>query len=166
MFINYLLISYILIVICYGLFKRVNCFEAFTAGVKEGTVTVINMYSYFLGFVLLVNLIESCGIIADLKSLFQNLDFTPLVFIQALLRPFSSASSYALMLEIYQTSGVDSFSGILSTCIHTVSDASIFIIVFYCAAAGIKKYTKALWIGVLVNILGFLLSYLFVLIIT
>ncbi|MGI6767617.1 MAG: hypothetical protein ACOX43_00755 [Bacilli bacterium] len=165
MFVNILLVAYILIVIVYGLIKKVNCFEAFTNGIKEGTVTVLNMYSYFLGFVLLVSLIESCGIINDLENLFRNLGFSPLIIIQALMRPFSSGSSYALMLEIYQTEGVDSFSGVLATFIHTVSDASIYIIVFFSAAAGIKKYGRALWIGVLINIIGFVISYFLTLLI-
>ena len=142
MFVNILLIAYIIIVIGYGLIKKVNCFEAFTTGVKEGTITVINMFSYFLGFVLLVSLIESCGIVSDFENLFRNIGFSPLVIVQAFLRPFSSGSSYALMIEIYQTAGVDSFSGVLSTFIHTVSDASIYIIVFFSAAAGIKKYGR------------------------
>lgn len=165
MFVNILLVAYILIVIVYGLIKKVNCFEAFTNGIKEGTVTVLNMYSFFLGFVLLVSLIESCGIINDLENLFRNLGFSPLIIIQALMRPFSSGSSYALMLEIYQTEGVDSFSGVLATFIHTVSDASIYIIVFFSAAAGIKKYGRALWIGVLINIIGFVISYFLTLLI-
>ncbi|NLH54667.1 MAG: hypothetical protein GX482_04065 [Acholeplasmataceae bacterium] len=166
MLVNHLLIAYIVYVVFYGFLKKINCFEAFAAGVKEGTITVVNMYSYFLGFVLLVNMIESCGILADLGSLFQRMGFSPLVFVQALLRPFSAASSYALMLEIYGSAGVDSFSGILSAFIHGISDASVFIIVFYCGAAGIKKYSRTLLGGIFLNIIGFFLANIFALLLS
>jgi spore maturation protein SpmB len=162
MFANLLILSYILVVIIYGIFKRINCFDSFTSGVKEGTITVLNMFSYFLSFVLLVSLIESCGLIQDLEKIFSNLRFSPLILIQMLMRPISSGSSYTLMLEIYEVYGVDSFSGILSTFIHTVSDASIYIIVFYFGAVGIKRYSKVLWIGILINLFGFIISYLIV----
>ncbi|MDD3999700.1 MAG: hypothetical protein PHX62_02240 [Bacilli bacterium] len=159
---SYLILAYIIIVISYGFFKKINCFEAFTEGVKEGSITVVNMFSYFLGFVFLVTLIENCGLIQDLESLIKNTQFSPLIIIQMLMRPFSSGSSYTIMLQIYEVSGVDSYSGVLSTFIHTVSDASVYIIVFYFGAANIKKYKYALWIGLLINLLGFILSWLIV----
>jgi spore maturation protein B len=157
---EYLIIAYFLLVIIYGIIKKTNCLEAFTNGVREGTITILNMFSYLLGFVLLVRLLESCGLIEDLQRHFLPASFSPLIFVQALMRPFSTGSSYALMLEVYQTCGADSFSGVLSTFIHTVSDASVYIIGFFFAAVGIKKYPRALWIGVLLNILGFILAIL------
>jgi|GEM_PF-944318 len=156
-----LIVAFALAIVLYGLFKRVNCFEAFVSGVREGTATVVNMFSYLLAFVLLVSLLENCGIVRDVVKLFGSRDFSPLVLVQVLFRPFSAASSYALMLEVYRNEGPDSFSSLLSTFIHGISDASVFIIVFYCGAAGIKKYNKALLYGLLLNLIGFLLAFLF-----
>lgn len=158
---EYLIIIYFLFVIVYGLLRKTNCLEAFTNGVREGTTTILNMFSYFLGFVLLVKLLESCGVIEDLNKILPD-SISPLIYIQALMRPFSTGSSYTLMLEVYQTIGVDSFSGVLSTFIHTVSDASIYIVGFFFTAVGIKKYPHALWIGVLVNVIGFIMAFLVV----
>ena len=57
------------------------------------------------------------------------------------------------MTQIYNQCGVDSFKGILSAMIHYVSDASLYIIPFYCSYYGIKKYDKILCLGLFINIL-------------
>ena len=79
-----------------------------------------------------------------------------------LLRPFSGSSSLAMMVEVYEKYGPDSFTGMLTTFIHTITDSTIYITVFYLSAVGIKKYGKVIWIGLLINILGFILSFLIV----
>lgn len=159
---DYLILGYFLIVLVYAFFKKTNIWDSFTIGIKEGTITVLNMFSYLLGFVFLVAILESCGIFQDLEKIFfLNSSLSPLIFIQTLLRPFSTASSYTIMLEIYSNNGPDSFSGVLSAFIHSLSDASIYIIGFFFTAAGIRKYPHAFWIGFLTNILGFILAFLF-----
>lgn len=159
---NYFIIGYIILVIIYGVIKKVNCFNSFTTGVKEGSVTVVNMFTYILGFVFLISLIESCGILEDLETKYLYTELSPILIVQALMRPFSGSSSYTMMLEIYEKYGVDSFAGVLTTFIHTVTDSTIYIIVFYFAAIGIKKYKNVIWMGLILNMLGFILSFLVV----
>ena len=134
-----LIFIYIAFVIIYGLFNKVNCFEAFITGVKEGTTTVLNMFSYLLAFVFLINIINASGILTFLETTIFKNTFSPIVFIQMLIRPFSGSSSYVMMLDIYSKYGVDSFEGLFSTFIHTISDSSIYMIVFYFGAIEIKK---------------------------
>jgi spore maturation protein SpmB len=66
------------------------------------------------------------------------------------------------MLDIYEKIGPDSFEGLFSTFIHTISDSSIYIIAFYFGAVEIKKYKNVISFGVILNILGYLLSILII----
>ncbi|MFA7435489.1 MAG: hypothetical protein WC006_03880 [Bacilli bacterium] len=157
---SYLIIAYIILVLLFGIFNKVNCFESFSIGVKDGTKTVVNMFTYIIGFVFMIKLIEASGILVFLEeTIFKN-TFSPVMLVQMLIRPFSGSSSYVVMLDIYSTLGPDSFEGLLSTFIHTISDSSIYMIVFYFAAIGIKKYKGVITFGLIINILGYLLSIL------
>lgn len=159
---SYLILGYILIVLFFGIINKVNCFNSFTVGVKEGTKTVINMFSYILGFVFMVKLIESSGILLYLEqTIFKN-TFSPIMIVQMIIRPFSGSSSYIVMLDIFSNYGPDSFEGLLSSFIHTISDSSLYIIVFYFGAIGIKKYKQIISFGLIINILGYLLSILII----
>lgn len=159
---SYLIIGYIILVLLFGIINKVNCFDSFTIGVKEGTKTVVNMFTFILGFVFMINLIESSGILKFLENtLFKN-TFSPIMLIQMLIRPFSGSSSYIMMLDIYEKIGPDSFEGLFSTFIHTISDSSIYIIAFYFGAVEIKKYKNVISFGVILNILGYLLSILII----
>jgi len=159
---NYFIFGYIFIVILYGVIKKVNCFNSFGKGVKEGTVTVLNMFTYILGFIFLISLIESCGILEDFENRFSNSRFSPIIFVQAIMRPFSGSSSLAMLYEVYETHGPDSFTGVLSTFIHTITDSTIFITIFYFASIEIKKYKNVIHIGLLLNLIGYILSFLIV----
>jgi|CZCB01.1.fsa_nt_gi spore maturation protein B len=159
---DYFIAAFIAFVIIYGLLKKCNCLGSFAGGVKEGATTVVNMYVYILGFVLLIALIENCGIVSDLERFRFSGIVSPIIFVQMLLRPFSGSSSLAMMVEVYEKYGPDSFTGMLTTFIHTITDSTIYITVFYLSAVGIKKYGKVIWIGLLINILGFILSFLIV----
>ncbi|MDD4076913.1 MAG: hypothetical protein PHT03_02930 [Bacilli bacterium] len=159
---DYFIAGFIVFIIVFGVIKRANCFNSFASGVKEGAVTVVNMYVYILGFVFLIALIESCGILYDLENLYFSAIFSPILFVQMLMRPFSGSSSLAMMIEVYEKYGPDSFTGILTTFIHTVTDSTIYITVFYFAAVGIKKYGKVISIGLIINLIGFILSFLIV----
>lgn len=153
-----LIFIYIIFVLIYAIINKVNCFDAFISGVKEGTSTVINMFSYLLAFVLMINLINASGILEYLENtLFKN-TFSPIIFIQMLIRPFSGSSSFAMMLDIYEKYGVDSLEGLFSTFIHTISDSSIYIIIFYFGAIEIKKYKGVVKLGVIINIIGYILA--------
>lgn len=155
---SYIIIGYIILVLLFGIFNKVNCFESFTVGVKEGTKTVVNMFTFILGFIFMIKLIESSGILIFLEEkVFKN-TFSPIMIVQMIIRPFSGSSSYIMMLDIYSKYGPDSFEGLLSTFIHTISDSSIYIIAFYFGTIEIKKYKDVITYGVVINILGFILS--------
>ena len=155
---SYIIIGYIVLVLVFGIINKVNCFESFTSGVKEGTATVVNMFVYILGFVFMIKLIESSGILVFLENTIFKNSFSPIMLVQMLIRPFSGSSSYIMMLDIYSEYGPDSFEGLLSTFIHTISDSSIYMIVFYFGAIEIKKYKGVISFGVILNILGYLIS--------
>ena len=153
---SYLVLILFVLVIVIGRFNKVNCFDCFLKGSKQGLTSTINMFSSLLTFTIAITLLLNCGIIELLKDKL-NFDYG-LILIQGLVRPMSSSASLSIMTQIYNQCGVDSFKGILSAMIHYVSDASLYIIPFYCSYYGIKKYDKILCLGLFINILSYLVA--------
>ena len=149
---SYYIIFIFFIVIIYGVFKKVNVYDSFINGAKEGIVSVINMFSFILTFMIAINLLNSSGII-DYFINKLNIKFIDLL-IQMIVRPFSSSSSLSIMTSIYEKHGVDSIYGVLSTFIHSVSDTTFYIITFYYGSIGIKPNGKLILSGILVNVIG------------
>lgn len=158
---SYLIIGYILFVILFGIIKKVNAYEVFIEGVVEGSRTVVNMFSVMLTFMLAVKLMESSGLIMWIGEWIHISTIHPKIFIQVITKPMSSSSSMVLLMNIYYETGVNSFSSMLSTLIHVTTDTTLYIVSLYYGHIGIKKIRYTLWIGLLVNLLGFLLSFFF-----
>lgn len=155
---SYFIIFIFFIVIIYGVLKKVNVYDSFINGIKEGVISVINMFSFILTFMIAINLLNSSGLIDYFVNKFE-IKFIDLL-IQMIVRPFSSSSSLSIMMSIYEKYGVDSIYGVLSTFIHSVSDTTFYIITFYYGSIGIKPSLKLILSGLLVNVIGSILSVL------
>lgn len=152
---GYIIAGYIFIVLVIALIKKVKAYDAFLEGVKEGTQTVLNMFSTLLAFVLVVESIKACGILEDISELINaNL------LVQSIIRPLSASSSMAIMLQTYQEFGVDSRISISSTFIHSVIDTSFYIIVLYFSSCNIKNYKYAFSLALIIIFIAYILIYL------
>ena len=152
---GYIIGTYIFIVLVVAIFKKVRAYDAFIEGVKEGTKTVLNMFSTLLTFVLVVESIKACGVLEDIGEAINTN-----ILVQALIRPLSASSSMAIMLETFETYGVDSEISILSTFIHATIDTTFYIIVLYFSSCEIKKYKYSLFLGLIIILITYLLIYL------
>lgn len=157
---NYLIIIIFLIVLLLGYFQKVNCFEAFLEGSKEGLKTAVNMFSSLLTFTIAISLLFSSGLIDKLQEII-SFDYG-IILIQVIIRPLSSSSSLSILMKCYETYGIDSFISLISTGIHYVSDASFYIIPFYCSLYSIKKYEKILLLGLIINIISYIIVILII----
>lgn len=151
---EYLIVFIFFIILVIGSIKKVNCFSEFMIGAKEGLYTTVNMFGSLLTFSVAISFLFSSGIIEFLEEKF---DFEyGLILIQMIIRPISSSSSLSIMMQCYESYGVDSLIGLLSTGIHYVSDASLYIIPFYCSLIDFKKYDKLLILGIIVNVFSYI----------
>lgn len=155
---SYIIVGYIFIVFFFGIIKKVNCYESFTIGVKDGTKSVVNMFSTILTFVFAINLLNSSGLISYIGDVINFINLNPEILLQVITRPLSSSSSLTITMDVYESLGVDSYDSIVSTLIHTTTDTSFYIISLYYGYVGIKKIRHTLVLGLIINILGVVLS--------
>lgn len=146
----------VLFIILYGCFKKINVYDSFIKGAKEGMPIVISMFPSLLAMILGVNVfLNSTFLDYFLKFLtpFLNIIKIPTEVLPiAIMRPLSGSFGLALINNMYKANGPDSFISILSSVIQGSSDTTIYIITLYFGTVGIKKIKYALWVGLLADL--------------
>jgi len=155
-----------------GLRKKINVFEAFIEGAKEGFEVSVKIMPYLVGLLVAVSLFRTSGALTYLGDGFKwffshfNMDtrFVDVLPI-AFLRPLSGSGARALMLDNLKIHGPDSFIGHMSSVLYGTADTTFYIVALYFGAVNIKKtrYTvPAMLIADFAGIVtAILISYLF-----
>lgn len=135
-------------IILFGLIRRVDVFDAFTNGVKDGLVTVKDIFPSLFALVVCVGLFRASGAL-DMVSEFLR-PATDLIGLPDgiaplfLLRPFSGSGSVALFESILTQFGPDSLAGRMASVVLGGSETTFYTIAVYFAAAKVKKTRHAL----------------------
>lgn len=151
-----------LIIIIYALFKKVNIYEEFLQGVKEGLHIIIDIFPSIFAMIVSVSVLIKSNIINDIISIININIFPKEILPIALLRPISSSSSMMLLNEILSTYGPDSIIGKISSIIAGSTDTTIYIIATYYASIGIKKIKQSFFIGLLADLTCIIISIVIV----
>ncbi len=156
---NYLISLYILISLFICLVKKKDAYMAFSDGVSNGINISLKMFKVLFCFTILIECINNCGIIEDVSNYFSN-DFIDIV-LGMIIRPFSSSSSMALMLDGFKCAGVDSLESIVLSLVYCCSDSSIYVLILYFSYLDIKNI-KSIKYGILINVISYILILFFV----
>ena len=164
--INYIIPLIVVTIIIYGIYKKVDIFDTFIDGVKEGMKLSINLFPTIFTMIIAITLITDSNIINYicnlLKPLFSRISFPTEVLPLALLRPISGSSSLVILNDILAKYGPDSFIGRLSSVMQGSTDTAIYIISMYFASIGIKKTKYSLTVGLLADLLSVIISFIMV----
>lgn len=172
LFSNILLFSIIIAFIGGALYKKVNVFEAFIDGAKEGFSTSVKIIPYMVAMLVGIAVFRASGAmdllvlgIAKVVGLFTNqTDFVG-ALPTAFMKPLSGSGAKAMMVEAMNTYGADSFIGRLSCLFQGAADTTFYIIALYFGSVGIKKTRYAVGAGLIADIGGviaaILIAYLF-----
>ena len=163
---NYLIPAIVAIILIYAISKKIDIFDSFLHGVKEGIKTSINLFPTIFAMILAITLLTQSNIINELSSylkpIFDKLNFPIETLPLAILRPISGSSSLIILDSIIAKYGADSFIGILSSVMQGSTDTTIYIIGMYFASIGIKKIRYSLVVGLLADLLSIIISLLVV----
>lgn len=171
-FSNVLLFSAILLFLLVGIRRKVPIFESFIDGAKEGFQTVVTIIPYQVALFVGVSLFRECGALNYITDglawcfghLGLNTDFCAALPC-ALLKPFNGAGARAMMLDVFQTYGVDSFVGHVASTIQGSTDTTMYILAVYFGSVGIKRFRYATSYGLLADLIGvtsaIIINYIF-----
>jgi len=169
---NLLLILLIGAFIVGALVRKVNVYEAFIEGAKNGFDVTLKIIPYLVGMLVGIAVFRASGamdfIINGLAWLFGaiglNTDFIA-ALPTAFMKPLSGSGAKAMMVEAMQYYGVDSFVGRLSCIFQGAADTTFYIIALYFGSVGIRKTRYAVTYGLIADLSGVIaaiaVAYLF-----
>ena len=163
--ISYILIPVmILFIVIYGFYKKVDIYSSFIEGAKEGLKSVVNIFPFTISMVFAVNIFLHSGILKDAFSYigFFSKSINPSILAMMFLRPISGSASLVIMSDIFKTIGPDSFLGRLASTIQGSTDTTFYVITLYFGSVGITKIRYALKAGLFADLIGIIMSFVFV----
>lgn len=169
---NLIIMSIIVIFIALAFFKKINVYETFIDGAKEGFQVSITIIPYLVAMLVGIGLLRSSGtmniVTQGISSLVawlgMDTSFTDALPI-AFMKPFSGSGARGLMVDAMNQYGADSFTGRLSCIMNGATDTTFYILALYFGSVGVKNTRYAAGIGLLADFIGItlaiLLAYLF-----
>lgn len=163
---NYIIPIIVIVIIGYGIYKKIDIFDIFLEGVKEGIKVSINLFPTIFAMVIAITILTNSNVIVDiskfLSPLFQKIHFPVELLPLGILRPISGSSSLVVLNNILSISGPDSFIGRVASVMQGSTDTTIYIISLYFSSIGIKKIKYSLIVGLLADLVSIILSVLIV----
>lgn len=150
--------------VIYGLIRRVGVFDAFLQGAKEGLFTAYTIAPTLVGLITAVTMLRASGAIDWLSDfvtpLAEKLGFPAEIVPVAVLRPISGGGSTALLLNILEESGPDSFAGRIVSVMAGSTETTFYAIAVYYGSVGIKKARHTLVAGLSADFTALVFSVL------
>jgi spore maturation protein SpmA len=162
------IISFILL----AAIKRVNIYEAFIDGAKEGFTIAVKIIPYLVAILVAIGVFRASGALDYIVNLFSGFisifgistDFVE-ALPTALMKPLSGSAARGMNLEIMNTHGPDTFVGRLSSIFRGATETTFYIIAVYFGSVNIKKTRYAVTAGLIADtagiIAGIFIGYLF-----
>lgn len=169
---NVLLFTIIVLFIISGVIKRINVYEAFVEGAKEGFTTAVRIIPYLVAILVAVGVFRASGgmdaligaVAWCIELLGGNSDFVA-ALPTAIMKPLSGSGARGMMIDAMTTYGADSFVGRLACLFQGATDTTFYILAVYFGSVGIRKTRHALTCGLIADFAGILaaiaIAYIF-----
>lgn len=169
---NILLFSVIILFILTGVRKRINVYDSFVEGAKEGFTTAVRIIPYLVAFLVGIAVFRASGAMDFLVrgiGYVVGLCGVDTSFVgalpTALMKSLSGSGANGLMIDTMREMGADSFVGRISCVVRGASDTTFYILAVYFGSVGISKTRNAVTCGLIADFSGIiaaiLISYLF-----
>ena len=150
-FSNGLILLLFVVFIVGGMLRRVNVYESFIEGAKQGFQVAVTIIPYLVAMLVAISVLRSCGVLdlitQGIGSFFHflgvNTDFVP-ALPTALMRPLSGAAGRGMMISTMTQYGPDSFVGKLACVFQGTADSTFYIAALYFGSIGINKIRYAI----------------------
>ena len=158
---NIILFSVIILFIVAGMRAKINVYEAFIEGAKEGFTTAVRIIPYLIAILVAIGVFRASGgmdVIMDGIAWCANVcgigdDFVG-ALPTAIMKPLSGSGARGMMIDAMNTYGADSFAGRLACMFQGATDTTFYILAVYFGSVGIRKTRHAVGCGLLADLAG------------
>lgn len=158
---NILLMTIIIVFIWAGMRKKVNVYDAFIEGAKDGFTTAVRIIPYLVAILVGIGVFRASGamdmlidgIKYSVEATGMNSDFVG-ALPTALMKPLSGSGARGMMVDAMTTFGADSFVGRLSCVFQGSTDTTFYILAVYFGSVGVRYTRHAVACGLLADLAG------------
>ena len=155
---------FVFFVVFYGFIKKVNLYDSFLEGAKEGLHISVNIFPNVLAMVFAINIFLDSNFVYEILRVFEGflmkvnipLDILPM----AILRPISGTATLAIMNDIFMSYGPDSYAGRLASVLQGCTDTTIYVLALYFGSIGVKKIRYSLVVGLIADLIGITIAFI------
>ncbi len=165
---NLIIFGIIISFLVLGFIRKVNLFETFIDGAKEGFEIAIRIIPYLVAFLVAIGLFRVSGALDYVIEGFRfvisglgfNTDFVDALPV-ALMKPLSGGTARGMMIDIINAEGVDSFIGRMSSIYRGATETTFYIIAVYFGSVSIRKTRYAVTVGLIADLAGIIAGTFF-----
>lgn len=158
---NMLLMLIIMLFLFAGVRKRINVYDAFVEGAKEGFQTAVRIIPYLVAMLVAIGVFRASGAMdwlilglqKGIEAMGMAADWVG-ALPTALMKPLSGSGARGMMVDAMNTFGADSFIGRLSCIFQGSTDTTFYILAVYFGAVGVSKTRHAVVCGLLADLIG------------
>ena len=151
---------FILFVVFYGYYKKINVYSSFLEGAKDGLKTVFNITPAILAMVFATNIFMDSNILSILNPLSKLFNVEKEILPMIILRPISGTASMSIMTNIFSIYGPDSFTGKLASILQGCTDTTIYTIALYYSSVKISNSRYTVVVGLIADAVGIIIGLL------
>ncbi len=149
-------------VLIYALIKRVEVFDVFVKGAKDGMKTLYNIAPTLIGLIVSVTMLKASGgltLISEVLSpVTDKIGFPSELLPMSILRPVSGGGSTALLNQVLKDYGPDSFLGRCASVIAGSTETTFYAITLYYSAVNIKKIRHTLFAALVADFVAIVVA--------
>ncbi len=154
----WLIPAIILIVLVFGIIKKVPVYETFIDGSKDGLKVAVEIIPYLIAIIVAVSMLRASGAVELAQSLLSGIltrfDIPVDVLPVMLVRSLSGSAVLGIFSDIAHQFGPDSYVTKLTAIMVGSSETTFYVLAVYFGSVGIKKFRHALWAGLLADVVG------------
>lgn len=156
-----IVLSVIVLFVAAGAARRINVYEAFVDGAKEGFGVAVQIIPYLIAILVAISVFRTTGcmdylvgaIAVGVAALGLDTDFVPALPV-GLMKTLSGSGARGLMVDVLKTYGVDSFQGKLASIIQGSTETTFYVLAVYFGSVNIRKTRYALTCGLIADAVG------------
>ncbi len=160
----YAIPAVVFLIVLFGLMRGVPLFDTFVAGAKEGFSSSISILPSLVGLMMAVSMLNASGALDILSSLLapaaRLLGLPPEVMPLALIKPVSGSGATAVLAQIFQNNGTESFAGRVASVMAGSTETTFYAIAVYFGSVGVKKTRHTIPAAVTADLTAFVVSAL------
>lgn len=161
-FSNWMFLAFVVGIPLYGAVKKINVFDAFVGGAKQGFETSVSIIPYLIAMIVAIGMLRASGFFellgAILTPVLSKLGMPAELLPLALVRPFSGSAATGMMAEVIHQNGGNSLIAKMAATMMGSTETTFYVIAVYFGAVGIKRTRHAIPAGLLADLTGVIVS--------